>query len=175
MTVTSLLADPSTSGTWTLAPERSSVRFTNKTLWGLVKVNGRFTEVAGSGQIGDDGSVTGRLTIGAASVQTGIGKRDEHLRSPDFFDTDNSPEIVVEVTGATPTGEHTVDLAATMTVRGTTLPLPLQATVTWLENDTLHIVGRAAVDRTRWGVRGNMAGMMPATTTLVADTTFVKG
>ena len=55
MTVRSLLADPSTSGAWTLDAARSSVRFTNKTMWGLLKVNGRFTDVSGSGQIGDDG------------------------------------------------------------------------------------------------------------------------
>lgn len=175
MAVRSMLSDPSTTGTWTLASDSSSVRFTNKTLWGLLKVNGRFAEFSGSGEIGADGSLSGRLSIAAASVQTGIGKRDEHLRSADFFDADNSPDITIEVTGATPTGEQTVDLAATMTVRGTTLPLPLQATVTRLGNDTLHVVGRAVIDRTRWGVSGNLVGMMPATTTLVADTTFVKG
>ena len=174
MTVHSMLADPSSSGTWTLAPDRSSVRFTNKTMWGLLKVNGRFTDVSGSGQIGDDGRVSGRLTIRAASIQTGIGKRDEHLRSADFFDADNSPEIAIEVDGATPTGDQTVDLKATLSVRGTTLPLPLQATVTRQDNDTIHLVARATIDRTKWGVSGNMAGMMPPTTELVADTTFVK-
>ena len=174
MTVRSLLADPSTSGPWTLAADRSSVRFSNKTLWGLFTVKGQFTDVVGSGEIGSDGAVSGRLVIRADSLATGIGKRDEHLRSPGFFDTGNSPEIVIEGTGATPSGDRTVDIDATMTVRGTTLPLPLQATVTGLGNDTIHIVGRATVDRTRWGVSGNMAGMMPSTAELVADTTFVK-
>lgn len=42
--------------------------------------------------------------------------RDKHLRSPDFFDTDNHPDITVEVTGPQ---------SATLTIRGTTLPLPL--------------------------------------------------
>lgn len=174
MTVRSVLADPSTSGVWTLATDRSSIRFTNKTLWGLFKVNGRFTDFEGAGRIGDDGSVSGRLTIAVASLKTGIGKRDEHLRSPDFFDADRFPEIVVEVAGASPTGDHSVELAATLTIRGTTRPLPLTATVTRLGNDTLHIVGRTDVDRTAWGVSGNMAGMMPPTTALVADTLFVK-
>lgn len=59
-------------------------------------------------------------------------------------------------------------------MRGTTRPLPMQATVTLLGNDTLHVVGRATIDRTEWGVSGNMAGMMPTTTALVADTTFLK-
>ena len=174
MTVQSVLADPSMAGTWSLSADRSSVRFTNKTLWGLVKVNGEFKEVSGTGQFGP-GDIAGRLTIATASVRTGIGKRDEHLCSPDFFDAENHPAITIDVSGATPTGEHTVDFAATMTIRGTTLPLPLSATVTRLGNDSVHIVGRAIIDRTRWGVSGNMFGMMPATAALVADTTFIRG
>ncbi len=62
-------------------PARSSVRFKNKTLWGLVPVNGEFTDVSGDGQITAKGTVFGRVDIRAASVRTGIGKRDEHLRS----------------------------------------------------------------------------------------------
>ena len=174
MTVQSILADPSMAGMWFLDSERSSVRFTNKTLWGLVKVNGEFEDISGTGQFGP-GEISGRLSIRAATVKTGIGKRDEHLQTVDFFDTDTHPEITVDVSGATPTGDRTVDFTATMTVRGSTLPLPLSATVTRLSNDTLHIVGRATIDRTHWGVSGNMFGMMPTTTSLIADTTFVRG
>lgn len=175
MTLRGLLADPSVVGTWTLVPDRSSVRFTNKTLWGLLKVNGQFADVSGTGRIDADGSVSGRLVIAADSLRTGIGKRDEHLRSPDFFDTAQFPNVAVEVSGATPNGDHSADLAATLSVRGTTRALPLTATVTRLANDTIHIVGRAEIDRTAWGVSGNMAGMMPRTTALVADVIFVKG
>ncbi len=42
MTLRGLLADPGIVGAWSLVPERSSIRFTNRTLWGLMKVNGRF-------------------------------------------------------------------------------------------------------------------------------------
>lgn len=175
MTLRGLLADPGVVGTWTLLPERSSVRFTNRTLWGLVKVNGEFGDVSGTGRIDPDGSVSGRLEIGAASLRTGIGKRDEHLRSADFFDTARFPQIAVEVGAATPNGDHSARLDSTLTVRGATLPLGLAATVTRLANDTVHIVGRTEIDRTAWGVSGNMAGMMPRMTAVVADLTFVKG
>ena len=174
MTVQSMLTDPAVAGTWAVVSDRSSIRFINKTLWGLMKVNGGFSEFSGAGRIGSDGTVTGRLTIAAASVRTGIAARDKHLRSADFFDVDGFPDIVVEVTGARPIGDHTVDFDATLSIRGTTLPLPLQATVTRLANDTVHVVSHATVDRTRWGVSGNILGMVPATTALVADTTFVK-
>lgn len=169
MDLRTLLTDPGAAGTWTLEPDRSSVRFSNKTLWGLVNVNGRFTEFSGSGSIGADGAVSGRLLIDAASLRTGIGKRDEHLRSADFFDTDVSPQIVVEVAGA-----GAGELQTTLTVRGSTLPLPLTAEVTRPEPGTVKIAARTKVDRTRWGVSGNMAGMMPATSALVVEAVFVK-
>lgn len=174
MSLRGLLAEPGVLGAWVLAADRSAVLFTNRTLWGLVRVNGRFEDVSGSGRIDAGGRVSGRLDIAAASVRTGIGKRDDHLRSPDFFDAEAHPQIVVEVSGAAPTGEHSADLTATLTVRGATLALPLAATVTRLGNATLHVVGRAEIDRTNWGVSGNMAGMMPRQTALVADTLFVK-
>lgn len=169
MNLLSLLADPDATGTWTLVPERSSVRFTNKTLWGLVNVNGRFTEFSGTGQVDSDGSVSGRMVIDAASVRTGIGKRDEHLRSGDFFDTDTSPQITVELTGGRDT-----DLQATLTIRGTTLPLPLSVELARPDAHTVTIAARSEVDRTRWGVSGNMFGMMPAATALAVDAVFVK-
>ncbi|MEI7717580.1 MAG: YceI family protein, partial [Mycobacterium sp.] len=85
MTLPRALTDPASTGSWTLVPDRSSIKFSSKTLWGLVPVNGRFPDVTGEGTVGADGAVSGRLQIRAASVKTGIGKRDEHLCSPDFF------------------------------------------------------------------------------------------
>ncbi len=173
-TLQALLDDPTTAGAWNLVPARSSVRFKNKTFWGLMTVKGEFTEVSGDGQITAKGAVFGRLEIQASSLSTGIGKRDEHLRSPDFFDAQTHPEIRVEVTGLTPTGENTADLRATLTVRGTTRPLPLPVTVSRLADGDIELSARTSVDRTTLGVSGNMAGMMPTTTTLLAELVFAK-
>jgi polyisoprenoid-binding protein YceI len=172
-TLQTLLADPATAGVWNLVPVRSSVRFKNKTLWGLASVNGEFTDVSGDGQITAKGAVFGRVDVRAASVRTGIGKRDEHLRSGDFFDVEKHPEISIVVTDVTATGERTADLRAELTVRGTTHPLPLSATVD-PEGDTVRITAQTTVDRTSFGVTGNMVGMIPAKTTLIADLVFAK-
>ena len=171
----SLLADPATAGVWNLVPARSSVRFRNKTLWGLVPVNGEFTDISGDGQITAKGAVFGRVDVRAASVRTGIKKRDEHLRSPDFFDSEAHPEISVVVTDVTPTGEGAADLRAELTVRGNTHPVPLAATIERAGDGTVRISTQTTVDRTAFGVSGNMAGMMPTTTTLIADLVFAKG
>ena len=170
MTLARVTADPAASGTWTLVPDRSSIRFSNKTMWGLVPVNGQFTEFTGEGRIAAQDEVSGRLIIQAASLKTGMGKRDEHLRSADFFDAEKFPQITIEVSGLGSDGS----LNTTLSVRGTTLPLPLTVTAEPLGDGTLQVTARAEVDRTRWGVSGNMFGMMPTATTLIADAVFAK-
>ena len=170
MTLARVTADPAASGTWTLVPDRSSIRFSNKTMWGLVPVNGQFTEFTGEGRIAAQDEVSGRLIIQAASLKTGMGKRDEHLRSADFFDAEKFPQITIEVNGLGSDGS----LNTTLSVRGTTLPLPLTVTAEPLGDGTLQVTARAEVDRTRWGVSGNMFGMMPTATTLIADAVFAK-
>jgi len=170
MTLQRVLADPATTGNWTLVPDRSSIRFGSKTLWGLVPVNGRFTDITGDGSVAADGAVSGHLRIGVASMKTGIGKRDEHLQSADFFDAEHFPEITVEVSGVGADG----DLNATLSVRGITLPIPLTATVTPLGDGTVQVTARTTVDRTKWGISGNTMGMIPASTTLIAEAAFSK-
>jgi polyisoprenoid-binding protein YceI len=169
-----LLDDPNTAGRWQLVPARSSVRFKNKTFWGLATVTGEFTDVRGAGQITANGAVSGGLDIRASSLKTGIRKRDGHLRSADFFDVEKHPEIRVEVTAVEPTGASTADVRATLKVRGVTRPLPLSATVDRLGDGTVQLSARATIDRTTLGVSGNMVGMMPSTTTLLADVVFAK-
>ena len=107
------------------------------------------------------GSLGSRAIARAASVKTGIKKRDEHLCSTDFFDADAHPEISVVVTDVTPTGEGTADLRTELTVRGITRPVPLSATIEHAGDGTVRISTQTTVDRTAFGVSGNMAGMMP--------------
>ncbi|MDT0400014.1 YceI family protein, partial [Streptomyces edwardsiae] len=74
------------AGNWTLIPDRSTVTFRNMTLWGLATVTGKFSEFTGVGSAG--AGVNGRVVSAAASVRSGIGKRDDHLRSGDFVDVE---------------------------------------------------------------------------------------
>src|ERR1700747_3916637 len=101
-TLETLLLDPDMSGVWNLDPNRSTVTFKIRNMWGLVNVKGRFTEFSGDGQLTGKGAVFGRLDIRAASLSTGIGRRDNHLRSADFFDVQRFPEISVVVTAVHP-------------------------------------------------------------------------
>ncbi len=69
------------AGTWVLDPARSTVRLRSKSMWGLVPVKGSFGTVSGEGTVSPAGEVSGTVTVDAASVDTKMGKRDQHLRS----------------------------------------------------------------------------------------------
>jgi len=66
-------------------------------MWGQMTVEGHFAEARGDGQVTDTGAVSGRVDIVAASLHSGVRKRDEHLRSEDFFDVDRFPKIRTSV------------------------------------------------------------------------------
>lgn len=168
MTTRNPLNDPALAGDWTCEPERSSLRFISKTLWGLVPVSGRFTDLTGQARITPDGRLSGRLVIRAESIRTGIGMRDRHLRAHDFFDVADHPEIVADISGA---GD---ELSCELTIRGITLPVPLQITAERQGDAEVKVSARGEVDRTSWGVSGNMLGMMPPHTTLLAEAVFVR-
>lgn len=102
-TLETLLHDPDLAGVWNLVPDRSAITFKVSNLWGLLNVKGRFTEFSGDGQLTGTGAVFGRLDIRAAALDTGIGRRDKHLRSADFFDVERFAEISVVVTAVHPT------------------------------------------------------------------------
>ncbi|MCV7229127.1 YceI family protein [Mycolicibacterium komossense] len=170
----SLLGDPSTAGVWNLDPERSTVAFTSRSFWGLLPVKGKFTEISGDGQITRQAAVFGRLDIRAASLATGIGKRDDHLRSSDFFDADRFPDISVVVTALHPTSSDTADFRATLTVKTVTKPLGLPAGIGVIDANTVRISAKTTIDRTQWDVTGNLAGMVTRTVAVKADLVFVK-
>ena len=101
-----LLDDGTVAGRWVLDPAGSRAEFHVKHFWGAVTVHGSFGQITGEGSVGPDGTVTGRVCIEASSLGTGNKKRDEHLRSADFFDAGRHPQVVLTVTAATPVGRR---------------------------------------------------------------------
>src|SRR5271165_2743808 len=100
----SLVRDQAAMGTWFLDRSASRVGFRAKTFWGLVTVRGRFTDVDGQVEVHSNGTLSARLIIDAASVDTKQKKRDEHLRSGEFFDAAQHPRMEIAVDEVTFTG-----------------------------------------------------------------------
>lgn len=173
-TLETLLNDPDTPGVWNLAADRSTFTFATRTMWGLVNVKGRFDAVSGDAQITGKGAVFGRIDIRAASLRTGIRKRDEHLRSADFFDVERFPEISVVVTAVQPGTGNAAELGASIAIKGTTHPYPLPVTVTTLDDGSVRVSTKAKVERAQFDLGWNKFGVAGKTTTISADAVFVR-
>lgn len=165
-------SDPASTGTWTVDAGQSTVVAKAKSMWGLVPVKVRFTEFNGDGQIASPQTVSGRLDIKAASLQTGIRKRDDHLRSADFFEAEKFPDINVVVTGAEASASDTLDLRADLTIKGVTKPVTLKAKVAPVGDGGMRVSTQATVNRQDFGVDGNLVGMIGDNATIAGDVVF---
>lgn len=116
-------------GPWTIDPAHSSVGAVAQHL-GISSVHGRFTEFAGRIEIAPDEVEKSRVeaVIRAASIDTGNGMRDEHLRSPDFLDVGKYPEITYRSTGLTPAGLDRWTVHGELTLHGVARPVDLGLT-----------------------------------------------
>ena len=65
------------------------------------------------------------VTIQAASINTGVVDRDNHLRSADFFDVANNPTLTFKSTGVKVVDDNNVKLNGDLTIRGITKPVTL--------------------------------------------------
>ncbi|MCL5778469.1 YceI family protein [Limibaculum sp. FT325] len=99
------------------------------------------------------------FVIDPASIDTGWGPRDDHLKTADFFDVANHPEIVFESTAVTPTGRDTAKVAGTLTIKGVSHPVTFDAKLNKLGpspfDATKTIAGFTAtgqIDRTLFGM-----------------------
>jgi polyisoprenoid-binding protein YceI len=173
-TVETLLNDPDTVGVWNLVPDRSTITFKIKNMWGLINVKGRFTDFNGDGQVTGKGAIFGRLDIRTASLRTGIRKRDQHLQSADFFDVERYPEISVVVTAVEPTTGNIADLRADFSIKGVTAPVPLPVQVTVHDDGSVRVSAKTEVDRAQFGLDWNRVGMIGKTATATADACFVR-
>ena len=113
-------------GRWQIDPGHTEVAFIGRHFM-LTKVRGRFTALSGAIVVADDpGESTAEVTIDMASVDSGSQDRDDHLRSPDFFDTGRHPTASFSGRAAGWQGSRGL-LAGELTIRGITRPVTLQA------------------------------------------------
>ena len=112
-------------GRWQIDPGHAEVAFIGRHFM-LTKVRGRFTGVSGEIVVAEEpGESTAKVTIDMASVDSGSQARDDHLRSPDFFDASRHPTATFTGHAAAWQGTRGV-LEGELTIRGITRPVTLR-------------------------------------------------
>ena len=167
-----LLRDGKLAGSWTLDAARSEIGLKSKSIWGLVTVKGVFREVTGTGTVSAAGDATGTITVAARSIDTKNKKRDEHLRSADFFDVARTPDITFAAEQVTPSAEG-VTVSGTLTVRDRTRPVSFAARVS---GDEAQVVldGETEVNRADFGLTWNQLGMTSMNNTITVHAVFTR-
>jgi polyisoprenoid-binding protein YceI len=167
-----LLKGGTLTGEWGLDSRNSSVRLKSKSM-GLISVNGVFREVSGSGTVSPDGKATGTLLVAAASIDTRNAKRDTHLRSADFFDSDNHPDITFTADDIQPSAQG-VAVTGALTIRGRTRPLSFNATPSVPGDGEVWLDAEVRVNRADFGITWNVLGMVSQTSTLTIHAVFTR-
>lgn len=94
-----LAAAPAHAGDWSLDKAHTTVTFLAKHL-GVSKTKGQFKDFDATIDADKDGRLTSAAaTLKVASIDTGVEKRDTHLKSADFFDAEKFPTISFKSTG----------------------------------------------------------------------------
>ncbi len=168
-----LLAGGALAGEWVLDPRRSSIRLKSRNMWGLAAVTGVFREISGNGTVLPDGEVSGTVTVAAASIDTRNSRRDTHLRSADFFDSGNHPDITFTADGIRPSGQS-VTVTGALTVRGRTRQVSFDAAASVQGDGEIRLDAEVHVNRADFGLTWNQMGMASMHNTITIHAVFTR-
>jgi len=134
--------------TWQLDTAHTVVSFTGRHMM-ITKVRGIFKGVTGT--LVFDGADPARsrveVTIPAASIETGVEPRDNHLRSADFLDAESHPILTFVSTGVEPKGARWA-ITGDLTIRGVARPVVLDA----IEDDLDGVIGLNFLDQFTYSI-----------------------
>lgn len=146
------------TGTWTTDPVHSTFDFSVRYM-GLSTFRGSLGDFDATLTAGEDG--TARLVAGGrlASVVTSDENLNDHLRSPDFFDSERHPEVSYRSTSIRRDGDA-VTVEGELTLKGVTLPVALTGSlvgpvVTLGDVEKIGVELETEIDRTAFGLGWN--------------------
>ena len=140
----SVLGGPSAwAATYAIDPDHSAVTFKIRHLFS--KTAGAFNQFEGSFDYepGKPETWKAQAVIQAASIDTKVQKRDNHLRSKAFFEVEKYPTLIFNSTGVTDATDQNAKLHGSLTIHGVTKPVVLDLTI--------HGVGKDPWGNTRAG------------------------
>lgn len=149
------------AGSYTIDPAHSRIGFVARHAM-VTKVRGSFNDFTGKGtfDVDDPSRSHLELTIQAKSIDTRNADRDAHLRSNDFFDMDQFPELHFVSTAVEAAGDNAFRVTGDLTIKGVTKPVTIELEHTGnatdpYGNDRIGLEGSVTVNRKDWGVNWN--------------------
>ncbi|MCX5409245.1 YceI family protein [Streptomyces sp. NBC_00335] len=154
---------PSLTGTYVLDPAHTQIGFVARHAM-VTKVRGVFTEFEGTAHLdGDDPSKSSAsLRIKAASIDTHNEQRDGHLRTNDFLDAQNFPDITFASTGVRQLDDTRFQVSGDLTIKDVTRPLSVDFEFQGSATDPygnlrVGFEGSVPISRKDYGVTWNAA------------------
>jgi len=116
-----------TTERWEIDSGHSGIHFSVRHMV-LAKVRGQFTRWAATifAEEGDLSRARVEVTIDASSIDTGVGDRDAHLKSADFFDVATYGELTFRSKSVERKGDDELRVVGDLTIRGVTREVALQ-------------------------------------------------
>ena len=111
--------------------------------------------------------------MAAASIDTQNTRRDTHLRSADFFDSDNHPDISFTADDIRPSGQG-VAVTGALSFRGRTRPMSFDAAASVPGDGEVWLDAEVRVNRADFGLTWNVLGMVSQISTLTIHAVFTR-
>jgi polyisoprenoid-binding protein YceI len=148
-------------GGWTLDPTHTRVGFSARHAM-VTTVRGSFADFDGRIDVRGHGDADVEVHIRTASVDTGQAGRDTHLRSADFFDVEQFPEMVFRSTGIETDGGDDFTLIGNLTVKDVTREVRIDVESSGIQQDhrgTLRagFEGTLTISRADFGLTWNVS------------------
>jgi polyisoprenoid-binding protein YceI len=162
MTTTTLNNLAQIAGDYTLDHTHTRIGFVARHAM-VTKVRGAFNEFEGTAHIDEDLSKSwAKVAVNVDSIDTRNADRDGHLRTNDFLDIENHPQITFESTSVRQLDDVTVQVSGDLTIKGVSKPVTIdfeyqgQATDPF-GNQRVGFEGAVTINRKDWGITWNAA------------------
>ncbi|MEV0412918.1 YceI family protein [Streptomyces sp. NPDC050448] len=151
------------TGDYVLDPAHTRIGFIARHAM-VTKVRGAFHHFEGTARLdgADPARSTAQVVIKAESIDTGVEQRDQHLRTNDFLDVPNFPDITFRTTSVEPRSDTEYRVAGDLTIKDTTRPVTIDfeyagSAVDPYGNRRVGLEGSVTISRKDFGVTWNAA------------------
>ncbi|MFD8150510.1 MULTISPECIES: YceI family protein [unclassified Streptomyces] len=154
---------PELTGDYVLDPAHTRIGFVARHAM-VTKVRGAFHEFEGTAHLdgADPTRSSGEVVIKAQSIDTGVEQRDQHLRTNDFLDAPNHPDIVFRTTRVEKLSDAEYRVTGDLTIKDVTKPVTIDFEYTGnavdpFGNLRVGLEGSVTISRKEFGVTWNAA------------------